>query len=125
MSELGLIIQFIGYSISLPFKKLYNLLILRRYVPDNERNTQLLEYLWKIVQDPTYQPSTPVENYTENRLIQAYNSMKADMLAVNIPVEEYERIRYQVAAYMIAILESHMWIDDTKSNISNFATPFK
>lgn len=125
MSELGLIIKFIGYSISLPFKKLYNLLILRRYVPDNERNIQLLEYLWKIVQDPIYQPSTPVENYTENRLIQAYNSMKADMLAVNIPVEEYERIRYQVAAYMIAILESHMWIDDTKSNISNFATPFK
>ena len=125
MSELGLIIQFIGYSISLPFKKLYNLLILRRYVPDNERNTQLLEYLWKVVQDPTYQPSTPVENYTENRLIQAYNKMKTEMLAVNIPVEEYERIRYQVAAYMIAILESHMWIDDTKSNISNFATPFK
>ena len=46
------------------------------------------------------------------------------ILGVFEPVEEYERVRQQIAGYMIQILETHMWIDDTNSNINNFATPF-
>ena len=117
---------YILYRISLPFLKLYNFLINRRYIPDNDRNNQIYDYLWKIVKDPTYQPTTPVENYAENKIYKNYLEQVIKVNSTNnLETESYERIRLQSAAILAGIMETHMWIDDTKWNVQCFADPFR
>ena len=117
--------RFLIYKICLPFLKVYNLFIRHQYVPNNDRNIEMYNYLWKIIEDPTYQPSTPIENYTENRLYQSYASTKTDLAANGIDIGNYEGIRQQAAAVLAGVMEGFLWIDDTKWNVQNFATPFK
>lgn len=46
--------RFLIYKICLPFLKVYNLFIRHQYVPNNDRNIEMYNYLWKIIEDPTY-----------------------------------------------------------------------
>ena len=85
-----------------PIKKWYNLCINKCYVPDNERNQQILSYCVKIINDETYQPSNPVEHWIEQNWKESYDKFINTVTEEqNIPKEElppYEECRKTVAA---------------------------
>ena len=66
---LWLIVGFIRYNfwwfLVRPVRKLVNYHIHGLYMEDNERTRGIIEYCEKIVHDPDYEPSTPVEHWVD------------------------------------------------------------
>ena len=48
-----------------PVKKFVNYYIHGRYIENNEHNRQVIEYCRKVIRDPDYEPSTPLEHWVD------------------------------------------------------------
>ena len=60
-----------------PILRWYHYYIKHAFIEDNQRNDELIEYLYKILHNPNYQPQTPVEHYAEQQyIISCYNQLK-------------------------------------------------
>ena len=90
------------------------------YVQNNERNQQVLEFLYKVSQDGTYEPSTPLEYYIEKQLLyELYedavkNHIEEFKAENNGHVPTYEEVRSDYARQITLDLLSYRWIDDSK-----------
>lgn len=101
---------FMNYIV-LPIKRWLNLHIYQRYMIDNMRTQALFEYLAKVINDPTYQPSGAYENSFEERLKECHNMVVEDIRAgkhpeipidIEIPYEENRR-EYAIEIYNMMI----------------------
>ena len=109
----------INAYITLPLKGWKSYIIDGAYIQDNERNQQVIEFLCKVSQDCTYEPSTPTEHYLEKHLYQAYEDAINDHLEeikaeYNGEVPTYEEVRSECAQQIALDLLSYRWIDDSK-----------
>ena len=59
--------------IVLPVKRFYNYYIKGEYIENNMRTQALLQYLTKVINDPTYQPEGAYEQSFEDELLTAHN----------------------------------------------------
>lgn len=87
------------------------------YIQDNDRNQQVIEFLYKVSQDGTYEPSTPTEHYLEKHLYEAYEDAIKDHIKeikaeYNGQVPTYEEVRSECAQQIALDLLSYRWIDD-------------
>lgn len=98
-------------KIVLPFKRWWNYHIRGMYLEDNMRNQALLNYLIKIINDPTYQPSGAYENSFEDRLKECHNEVITNIRAGkyhNIPIDievpyDQNRREYAIEIYNMMI----------------------
>lgn len=105
--------------IILPLKGWFRYLTVGAYIQDNERNQQVIEFLFKVSQDGNYEPSLPIEHYLEKHLYEAYQEAIAkneqiirDEYDGEIPT--YEEVRSECAQQIALDLLSFRWIDDSK-----------
>ena len=93
--------------IILPIKRWWNLHINNLYLDDNMRTQALFEYLEKIIDDPTYQPSGAYENSFEEELKECHKLVLEDIHAgkhsdipcdIEVPYEE-NRQEYAIEIY--------------------------
>ena len=110
---------FIYAYVILPIKGWYRYLTSGVYIEDNERNQQVIDFLYKVSEDKSYQPSSPVEHYLEKHLYEAYLDAIKDHEDIirneydgNIPT--YEEVRGECAQQIVLDLLSYRWIDDSK-----------
>ena len=90
----------IWYFIIRPLKKIYNFLFRHAYLPDNERNQALFSYCSKIIDDPTYQPSTPVEHWCDKEWEEMYNEIvERTIEEAKKVVDDEEEIRAHIVPY--------------------------
>ena len=81
-----------------PILRWWNLHFRGYTIEDNQRNNELLQYFYKLVDTPSYQPSTPVENYAENYYIKkTYDILKED----NQNLEYTDDVRSYIAAIFV------------------------
>ena len=93
-----------------PLKKWYNLYINKCYIPDNERNQQILNYCTKILENENYQPSTPVENWIDNEWRENYKTLIKSLEGNNIP--SYEECRTAIARKTLITLSEYKFIKE-------------
>lgn len=89
------------------------------YIQDNERNQQVIEFLYKVSQDSAYEPSTPLEHYIEKQLYETYEyAIKGHIEEIkdkyNGQVPTYKEVRSECAQQIALDLLSYRWIDDSK-----------
>ena len=107
----------INAYIILPLKGWYKYISQGAYIQDNERNQQVIEFLYKVSQDGTYEPSTPTEHYLEKHLYEAYEDAIKDHIEeikaeYNGQVPTYKEVRNECAQQIALDLLSYRWIDD-------------
>ena len=105
--------------IVLPIRGWFKYLTIGAYIQDNERNQQVIEFLYKVSQDGAYEPSTPTEHYLEKHLYEAYEDAINDHIEeikaeYNGQVPTYEEVRSECAQQIALDLLSYRWIDDSK-----------
>jgi hypothetical protein len=123
------IIEFIKfnfwYFIIRPLKKLYNFLFNRAYLPLNSRNIELLEYCSKIVNDESYQASTPVEHWIDKEWEDMYKQITDDFIANNKELTEeelmeivvpYSDYRQTIASQVLLALEEYAFVREKVDN---------
>ena len=93
-----------------PIKKWYNLCINGMYIPDNERNQQIIRYCTKILENENYQPSTPVENWIDNEWRENYKIFIKPLEGNNIP--SYEECRTAIARKTLITLSEYKFIKE-------------
>ena len=107
----------INAYIILPLKGWYKYISQGAYIQDNDRNQQVIEFLYKVSKDGTYEPSTPTEHYLEKHLYEAYEDAIRDHIEeikaeYNGQVPTYEEVRNECAQQIALDLLSYRWIDD-------------
>lgn len=70
--------EFLKRYIKNPIMRLYHRFFGNWYVYDNPTNQQRIDYLNKVVKDPNYQPSTPLEHYVEGKIKEIWISQDPD-----------------------------------------------
>lgn len=90
-----------------PILRWYNYYIRHVYIPDNERNHKILEYLIKIAEDIMTQPENPTEVFFEQQMYNDYLQT-----AENPNDEEWAEMRQEIAIGLINKMFCMRWIDD-------------
>ena len=83
--------------------RFYNFYFKSRYIPDNERNRQILDYLLRVAEDSTVQPETPTEIFFENSLQKDYER------EFDEPWENYRQYYATDIAYQML---QYYWIEE-------------
>ena len=87
---------FFWYFIVRPIHKWINLCIHGRIIPENERNKQIWDYCIKCMNDNSYQPSTPVEHWTDKQWRESFERTIANYEG-NATPPTYEEFRSTIA----------------------------
>ena len=61
-----------------PILRLYNRIFRNYYVYDNPVNQQRIDYLQKVIDNPEYQPSTPLEHFVEHKTMTLWMEQDPD-----------------------------------------------
>ena len=106
-----IIIKFICAVIDIyiikPIKRWFNFHFKHRYIPDNPRNNAALEYFFKVMENPEYQPSTPNEIYFERIIKEEYFTSFPEATD-----ENWTRERPFIMMSMADELTDYEWVDD-------------
>ena len=87
-----------------PIKRFWSFHINHVYIPDNDRNQQLLDYLIRVAEDPTIEPETPNEIFFENMIKREWNDV--------FPDEDWENERQQIFTEMAEEMFQYTWINE-------------
>ena len=72
---------FFWFYVLRPVRKVINLVFRGRVVEDNERNRQIMDFCMKIIKDPGYEASNPVEHWTEREWRQLFDEVVKEVNA--------------------------------------------
>lgn len=105
--------------IMIPFRAWKNYVLRGAYIEDNERNRQIVDYLFKVTKDGSYEPSTPVEHYVEKQLRESYeeairNNEQLIRNEYNGEIPPYEEVRSDCAEQIVFNLISYRWIEESR-----------
>lgn len=86
------------------------------YVLDNEKNRQVFAYCNKIMEDPDYEPSSPVEHWMEKEWRERYEHFRASELASGRKSEDEfppygPMLRRQIAFSVAKELSEYFTVD--------------
>ncbi len=105
MKYLIMAIRFIQFNfwwfVLRPIRKFVNLCFRGCYVADNDRNRQILDYCHKVVMDPDYEPSTPVEHWVDLEWQKKSKELYEHRIAEGV-ISGDEPYDYRVARQIIA-----------------------
>ena len=91
-----------------PIRQVINLVFRGRYIEDNARNRQVMDFCMKIMKNPDYEASNPVEHWTEmewkeefDEVLKKVNASEEFTEAEKEELREFKNFR-MVIAHQIA-----------------------
>ena len=99
---------FFWFYVLRPIRQVINLVFRGRYIEDNARNRQVMDFCMKIMKNPDYEASNPVEHWTEmewkeefDEVLKKVNASEEFTEAEKEELREFKNFR-MVIAHQIA-----------------------